>query len=218
MELQKLPDQLVDSVYSPELIDIAVELSDVGIDQFLDDGFVKDLPVVGVIAKIFKAGLDIRDRIFIAKIAKFLFKLKEVPEKQSIIFKEKISEDQNFKKKVGQTLVLLLERLDDLEKPNIIGKCFAYYLSNKISFADFRRLSAAIELAFIDDLYALLGEHIEKSSFVIDSKENLVRTGLIRIQGSGAIGGGDEIHYFLSQLGQLFVNIMTDKVDQLMTV
>ena len=218
MELQKLPEKLVDSVYSPELTDIVLELSEIGLDQLLDEGLIRDLPVVGVIAKIFKAGLDIRDRIFLAKVAKFLFKLKEVPEEHRTSFKKRICEDPNFKRKVGQTLVLLLERLDDFKKPDIVGKCFACYLSNKITFPEFRRISSAIELAFIDDLNELLGERLEKCSFVIDSKENLVRTGLTRIQGSGALGGGDEIYYFLSPLGQLFVNIMTDKLDQTLTI
>ena len=78
MELHKLPDQLVDSISSPDLGDIAFELSEIGLDQFLDKGFIKELPVVGVIARIFKDSLDMRNRIFLAKVARFLFRLRDV--------------------------------------------------------------------------------------------------------------------------------------------
>lgn len=218
MDLQKLPDQLVESVYSPQLGDIMLELSEVGLDQLLDVGFIRDLPVVGGLAKIFKAGLDVRDRLFLAKVAKFLFGLREVPEKDRISFEKKILNDPKFKQKVGQTLVLLLDRLDDLEKPAIVGKCFSCYLSDKVTFSQFRRLSSAINLAFIDDLKALLDLKVESSGWVTDVRENLSMTGLIKIQGSGALGGGDEIYHFLSPLGRLFLNIMTDKLDQFLTI
>ena len=213
MELQKLPEQIVDSIISPELGSIASELSEVGLDQLLDEGFIKDLPVVGLIVKIFKAGLDIRDRIFVAKVAKFLFKLAETPEKHRSSFEEKVRNDPNLKKKVGQTLVLLLERLDDLEKPDMVGICFRYYLSSKISFIQFRRLSSAIDLAFIDDLKELVDFKVERSGF-IDVKESLARTGLVRFHGSDVMGRGKEIVYVISPLGQLFLSIMTDNFDQ----
>lgn len=218
MELHKLPDQLVDSVYSPDLDDIAFELSEIGLDRFLDKGFIKELPVVGVIARIFKDSLDMRNRIFLAKVARFLFRLKDLTKEQNKAFEEKIRNDPNLKKKIGQTLVLILERLDDLEKPGMLGKCFACYLSNKITFSEFRRLSSAIDLAFIDDLNALLGAAAESNEFLNDLKENLARTGLIRFQGSGELGGGDEVSYFLSPLGQLFVDIMTNKLDKVLTL
>ena len=214
MELHNLPDKLVDSVYSSDLDDIAFELSEIGLDQFLDKDFIKELPVVGVIARIFKDSLDMRHRIFLAKVARFLFRLKDVTKEQNKAFEAKIRNDPNLKKKVGQTLVLILERLDGLEKPDMVGKCFACYLSNIITFSQFRRLASAIDLAFIDDLNALLGTAAESDEFLNDPKENLVRTGLIRFQGSGKQGAGDKISYFITPLGQLFIDIMTDKLDK----
>ncbi len=218
MELRKLPDQLVDSVYSPDLDDIAFELSEIGLDQLLDKGFLKELPVVGVIARIFKGSLDMRNRIFLAKVAKFLFSLRRVTKEQNKVFEEKIRNDQKLKKNVGQTLVLILERLDDLEKPDMVGKCFACYLSNKITFSQFRRLSRAIDLAFIDDLNALIGRAVESNEFLNNPEENLAKTGFIKFHGGGELGGSDEISYLLSPLGQLFVDIMNDKLDSVVTL
>jgi hypothetical protein len=219
MELQKLPDQLADSTYDPDIINITTDISEVGLDRLLDDGFIKDLPVIGNIAKLFKAYFNIRDRIFLAKVAKFLFKLKDVSERERRSFKDKIRNDTKLKKKVGLNLVLILERLDDFKKPDIIGKCFAYYLSNKITFEKFRRLASAIDLAFIDDIEALLDESIERTEFNINFKENLVRTGLIKFKGTNhflsSLGeNSDNIHYILSPLGDLFIDIMKDNLGQ----
>lgn len=211
LELQNLPAKIVESVYSPELSDLALDLSEVGLDTLLDAGFIKDLPAIGTIVKLFKAGGDIRDRLFLAKIAKFLFKLNEIPFEDRHVFKQKVSSDANYKKKVGQALVIILERLDDLEKPEMIGKCFSYFLLDKITFAQFRRLSSAIDLAFIDDLKGVLGLRVERiGSF----KENLARTGLVKFHDSGSINGGEPF-FFLSSLGNLFMDIMNDKLGEI---
>ncbi len=212
MGLQSLPAKVVESVYSPELNNLALDLSEVGLDLFLDEGFIKDLPVVGTIVQLFKTGLDIRDRIFLAKVALFLFRLKEVPSKDRHSFEQKVINDAKYKKKVGLALVLILERLDDLEKPDMIAKCFSNYISNKITFTQFRRLSSAIDLAFIDDLKELLGLSVEKSRSV---NENLARTGLVKFHDNGSLGGGEPF-YFLSPLGNLFMDIMNDKLDAIL--
>ncbi len=212
MEPSKLSDQIVDSVYSPELADVSFEIAELGLDELLDEGVLKDLPVIGIIVKCFKGAMDIRDRLFIIKVAKFLFKIRNAKEKDREKFRKKISIDAKLKRKVGDTLVLLLDRLDDLEKPDLIAKCFVCYLSDKITFGEFKRLSSAIDLAFLDDLKILSGSNIETDSFSPDYLSNLAKTGLAKLKVLNEWTNVGEVEYTISPLGELFVNIMTDSL------
>jgi hypothetical protein len=212
MNSDNLPDQIVDSVYSPELNEVGIEITEIGFDCLLDDGVLKDLPVIGTIIKSIKGFVDIRDHIFIAKVAKFLFALKDTPLHHRESFKQRIHDDPKLKKKIGGTLVLLLDRLDDLEKPDILAKCFRSYLGEKTSFDDFRRLGAAIDIAFIGDLRKLYLDSNENQQVLA----NLVRTGLVDFMASGIKATWNDmgkIIYELSSIGRLFTKIMKEHSD-----
>lgn len=213
MHRENLPERIVDSVYSPKLSDLGKEFAEMGLDQLLDEGFLKDLPLIGSIVKVFKGVLDIRDRIFIAKIARFLYRLSKIPQENRDRFKNKISQEPKLKQRVGETLILIFDRLDDLEKPDFIAKCFSSYLGGKISFAQFRRLASAVDMAFVDDLKALVVRKAEKGEYSDDHLANLSRTGLVDFKAGGIEGTWEEIgtiKYTVSSLGQLFINIISD--------
>lgn len=210
MQSDKLHDQLVQSIYSPHLNEMGGDIAEVAFDALLDEGILKDIPVIGTIVKLFKGAMDIRDRIFVTKVAKFLFQLSQCPEKDRQSFEEKTHTDASLKRKVGVTLVLLLDRLDDIEKPDLVAKCFGAYLSGNISFELFRRLAAAIDIAFIDDLKALCQEDTDLGPEERALIANLARTGLVDFRSSGAEGTWGEMgsmRYSLSPLGYQLVKI-----------
>lgn len=155
--------------------------------------------------------MNIRDRIFIAKIARFLFNLANITLKQRESFKREI-QNAKIKRKVGTSLMLILDRLDDIEKTDFLAKCFKAYLCANISLDQFRRLSAAIDIAFIDDLKTICNDNFnceeEKEQICLS---NLVRTGLVEFRASGievTWEGIGTIRYSLSPLGKQFVSII----------
>lgn len=212
MKSDNLSDKIVESVYSPELNQLGLDLSEVALDALLDDGILKDLPIIGSIVNLFKGAMDIRDRIFVAKIARFLFNLTGTPFEQRESFKREIHENSKIKRKVGESLMLILDRLDDIEKTDFLAKCFRAFLCNNISFDQFRRLSAAIDIAFIADLKTICSKrsNVDEEEHIYLS--NLARTGLVKFRASGIQGTWDEmgtIKYSLSPLGEQFVGIIT---------
>lgn len=212
MKSDNLPDKIVESVYSPELNQLGLDVAEVAFDALLDDGILKDLPIIGSIITLFKGAMDIRDRIFVAKIARFLFNLTSTPFEQRESFKREIHKNSKIKRKVGASLMLILDRLDDIEKTDFLAKCFRAYLCNNISFDQFRRLSAAIDIAFIADLKTICSErsNVEEEEHICLS--DLARTGLVEFRASGIQGPWDEmgtIRYSLSPLGKQFVGIIT---------
>jgi len=212
MTSDNLPEQIIDSIYSTELNEIAVDFAEFGMDQLLDEGALKEIPLIGPIVRLFKGALDIRDKIFIAKIARFLFSLSNTGHIHRASFNQKINEDKKLKKKVGESLVVILDRIDDFEKPDLIAKCFGNYLVGKISYSEFRRLAVAIDMAFINDLRALLGQIIEEDRYAEDHLTNLSRTGLVDFEKRGTLEELETTKFKISSLGQLFIDIMNDSL------
>jgi hypothetical protein len=211
MESNTLHYQIVESICSPELVGIGEDFSEVVLDSMLDDGVLQDIPVVGTIVKVFKGAMDIRDRIFIAKVARFLFGLSRVPLKRRQLFKEKMNANNKFRRKLGSTLILLLDRLDDIEKPDFVAFCFIAYLNDAITFETFRRVTSAIDIAFLEDLKGICRQDIDLTTEGSIHLANLSRTPLVEFKASGIHGTWNDmgsIMYSLSPIGQTFVEIV----------
>lgn len=199
---------------SDQAIEGGSEVLEFALDQLLDEGLLKDFPVVGTAIKLAGLGKSIRDRLFLAKLQRFLSALPDVQAEEKEKFQEKVQSDKDFRNRVGETLLLIIERLDSLEKPEMLAKTFAYFMKGKISESDFRRLASAIDLAFIDDLKFLSAKFKQYHN---DRLAPLVRAGLANISPEVKEGNtnifGDKMDYVtlrITKLGNLFISAMND--------
>ena len=154
--------KLKDATAKPELVtagDEAAEwlasLGEVALDSFLVDGLIKDIPILGSIVGVIKGTLAIRNHAFIRKLALFVLESSVVSDKAKREFKEHLSSDPEFKKSTGTHLIIVLDRLDVLEKAGILGRVFAAFIEGKITQAQLRRLSAALDRVLVEDLIIL---------------------------------------------------------------
>lgn len=214
-----------------QVIDTSVEFFEAIGDQFFEDSLFKDIPILSTAVNMARLGKTITDRIFLKKVAKFLVSLSNIKEKERKKFYSKLETDQKLRDKTGEVLVLILDRLDDLEKPEILAKIFMAYINDLVNFNQFRQLASAIDLAYIEDLKQL----IRSSTDTQDFKEGLLRTGLTAISqdrlpvrnassgggsgfgsgfGNGFGGGGQGSVYLqikVTNLGDLFIKIMIEE-------
>jgi len=155
MKPKTLAPSLVDSFTEFDPAQITPDLLEVTLDHLLDNAIIKDIPIVRTIAGIFKATVSIRDRALVKKLVKFLSSLNSVSTKARLQFKAKIDVDEKYKINVGEKLLLILERLDDMSKPNLIAHAFQAYIEEQIDFNMFQRLACAIDRSFYPDLMSL---------------------------------------------------------------
>jgi len=94
--------------------------------------------------------------LFADKLVEFLQALDQMTPEAREKFTEKMAESQEETQKVGETLLLVLEKITALDKAQILAYVFIAYTQGRIGSADFRRLADAIDQAFIDDLKELL--------------------------------------------------------------
>ncbi|MBD2385414.1 hypothetical protein [Cylindrospermum sp. FACHB-282] len=207
---------LIESLGISQLSDITTELSDIALDALFNqnEGFVKEIPIFGWVIKTYGAVVNVRDRMFLKKVADFLYGTRSLSEKEREKFKDKISTDPELSKKVGESLLLLLDRHEDFEKSLILGKIFAGYMKGSIDYVTFSKLANVIDRAFISDLnnlenyYSKLSDYDPSSgkpfsSFLDDATcQSLYAVGLVRTETVF------EDIYHPNQIGNLLVQLL----------
>ncbi|MBE9197903.1 MULTISPECIES: hypothetical protein [unclassified Nodularia (in: cyanobacteria)] len=187
---------LVESLWTPKLSEMTTEFGDIALDAVFDEkeGFLKEIPIFGWFVKSYGAVINVRDRLFLKKVANFLYGTSRVPEQEREKFQNKMESDSIFSQKVGESLVLLLDRHEDFEKSLILGKIFAGYMKGAIDDVTFSKLANIIDRAFISDLknlenyYSKLSEYEPScgkpfSNFLDDATcQSLYTVGLIRAE------------------------------------
>jgi hypothetical protein len=128
--------------------------------------------------------------------------------------------DTEKAKKLGETLVLILDRLDDMEKPQMIAQVFAAFIRGKISFEVFRRLASAIDMGTIDDLKEFVkaepriphqvGQVGQLSVKMQTFRTNLVRTGLVSLPRYSQTTPITGVWFEDNDLGKIFREIINE--------
>lgn len=128
---------LIESVCTAGVADVAVGVADLALDAVLDEGVLKDIPGFGWLVKGYGVVNTVRDRLFLKKVAMFLYGVGQIGENERREFRDRLGADEGYCRKVGENLVLLLDRQDNFDKAYILGKVFYGYIRTRIDYATF---------------------------------------------------------------------------------
>lgn len=188
--------------------DLLQEAAEFSLDALLDDGTVKDIPIVGTIAKLYSVAKGAQGYVFAKKIRTFLTELRSIPEKEREAFAEQLEKDKEQRQRTAETLIVLLDKLDDMKKAPLLARAFAAYAREDIDFSTFQRLAAAIDRGLVSDLPILerFSGPEPLDGYIGDM---LVSTGLVSVAAiPGIRGRGAKTAYEISELGELFVQVV----------
>jgi len=175
-----------------EVANISKDFLEFGVDSFLKDGTLKDLPLIGPLFGLTQIGLNIHDKLFIKKIHHFLFELRDISIDERKKFTEKIETDKSFKTKVNENLLLIIDRFNDYTKAEYIGKLFAATINGNIDYRTFLKLSNIIDKSVCSDLENLTVIHDHGINRLDDyQKDELYILGLLYNEG---ISGDTFLH------------------------
>ena len=210
-EIDNVGVAILKGAYNPEAKDFMVDLSQFELRALLGDDVLKEVPFIKGVVALFKIPLAIRDQLFLRKVAGFFAACPRFTDTEKEAFVREHLNDPQKSNKLGESLVLILDRLDDLEKPQMLAKMFAAFVQGKIGFDIFRRLAKAIDAGSIEDLreFAKIKAIPEGPSRTQDNQTrilhtNLVRTGLVGLphySGTVPILG---VAFVVNELGKTF--------------
>jgi hypothetical protein len=151
MSSDKLTKSLLETLKSGSLMDLSKDAFEVSIDQLLSDGILKDIPIVGTISNVFGITNSINNYLFTKKLLRFLYGIKDIPQKQREKMISKIDDNLKYREKIGEYLLFLINHCEDDNKAGLLSWGFRSFLQDKVSFENFQRIANIINhLSLID--------------------------------------------------------------------
>ncbi len=160
-EREDIGGSLVATLAKSDLATVFQDGVELTLDSVLEEGVLKDLPIIATLIGIWKTGQSIRDLLFLKKVERFLRELKEINPGDRADMIKRLEEDECFTQRVGDSVILLLERLDHLDKPALVGRAFRAYCGGSIDAEQLQRMNQVIDRAFMPDLQQL--EHYRRN-------------------------------------------------------
>ena len=89
------------------------------------------------------------------KLVSFLTEIAELPPSDRAKMVDKLEREPEYAERVGDQIILLLDRLDDLQKPVFMGRAFKAYCEAHIDGAMLARINRVIHVLSLRDLLEL---------------------------------------------------------------
>lgn len=176
---EDLSTEFSKAMVASDLSSLCLDYSEILLDRELDESLLKELPVIKTIWSGVKFGLSVHDHLFTKKLINFLTEIDQISADDRENYANKLESDPDFSEKVGDHYLLLLDRVDSLKKPALLGKAFRAYCMGKITAYELQKLGYAIDKLDITDL-----AHIREFS------GNSTRMELEKLQGFQSAGFG----------------------------
>jgi hypothetical protein len=170
---------LVDTLASSDLSSVLDDHAEVIVDRILKDGLLKDIPIISTITGAAKTLIAVRDYLLVVKLVRFLQGI-NITEGERAHFEKSIGEDPQYRRTVGQNLLMLIDSLDDVTKADMVAKLFKAFLRDDITYNEFLRFASVVERAFIGDLNGFLSDWADHNRQGLYAKR-LYKLGLAEI-------------------------------------
>lgn len=192
------------------LKEIATNALEITFDQVVKEGVLRDIPVVNTLVNIVKVGVSVSEELFFRKLARFLSELEKVPLVERNKLLEKYPEGSIAQSQLGEQLLLLLDKFNQVEKPTALARFFSAYIREEIDLQTFSRLAHSLEHFNLDLLPSLIWRYTGEGSPADRSEDiqhELSLSGLLTadLSSSGSIGGS--AMYINNKIGMQFLTI-----------
>jgi hypothetical protein len=122
---------------------------DAGMDAAISS--LHGIPILGVVVGLARAGRDVHKELEFRKLVRFLEEISKASAERRAAF----IKDLQSKRKMddfGENMLLLLNRLDDVSKPGMVGRIMAAHIEGHITYDRAMRLCAMIARSYASDL------------------------------------------------------------------
>lgn len=183
------------------LMELSASVSEAVVDVAMEGDLFASIPLVGTAIQALNAIDSVRDRLFASKILKFAAASHGLSDAERKVMQAHLKSADDVSK-VGEVLLLTLDRITDLDKAQLLGEIFVRYAKGELTSASLRRIARAFDKAFFDDLQEFICAHpLELNGPLIPVLRGLTDSGLVYADSPGTIGGGG-MQFSVSALGK----------------
>lgn len=183
MEENSLSVALGDSI-KEEVGACISDLTEVGLDAIMDDGILKDIPIVSTTVALYKIGNSIRERHHLKKLIIFLQEINKgiANEQKRAWYQQKFKSNEKFRNKEIEYLLVLIDRYISYDKPQLLAKLYMAYLDGIIIWEELTMYAEVIDRFLLLDCGTLIscdGRTIVHRNIGGESVLRLVALGLM---------------------------------------
>ena len=154
--MDKLTNEFKDSLIC-NTEDVFKDCLELGIDNFIEDGILKDIPIVNSIVSGLKIAKNIYDRNLLKQTLTFIKELNNgtINKEKLIAYRSTIENNtRKCEEELGRVLLYLNMFIDE-EKSIMLAKLFKAYIGQIINWNEFCEYSEIINRIFLEDLLIL---------------------------------------------------------------
>ncbi|ORE89461.1 hypothetical protein ATO7_06260 [Oceanococcus atlanticus] len=205
-----IDDAMEETLSLVNLRDLLTDTADSALQLSMDAAVFDHFPVLKTLNSIGQFGLDIRQALFAKRVFAFLFELSETSTKQRQAFVTKYTNDKG-RKRLGETIISLLERAESIEKARRMGIITAAAIEGFLPTDKAVRLCAMVDRAYLEDLDKL-PTFLRPKTTTSTEAESLKAVGFLTTQGYNTEGTRDystisQLRYLLSEYGKLYLKV-----------
>jgi hypothetical protein len=213
-ENQTKPNLLMAALRDSGIAGVGAEIGEAVVDSFLQNDFVKTIPILNTAIALVKGGMSVQNALFAEKVRRFLFETDKISVEQRSEFIRKLQTDRVYAGQVGQAALLAIDRADDFGKAAIHGAIFAAYVRGRIDLLDLRRLQNAVNAVPAPDLLSFIENKRDRRS-VDPGDYTVFAAGLLfpyltdvnNLVPNGDFSGG-HVKFLVSNLGKLLIDLV----------
>lgn len=162
---------------------LVIDNAEAGLDVLLHDGLLKEIPYLKTIYTLSHTLVTLRDRLFAAKIRRFVARAAEMTNDEKQRLAAEIEKEPKRKAALTEIVLLSIERTDRLKKAEILAVLFRAVVRGEISDLEFDQLAHAVNQADLHFLFEFLNV-LEKDK---DHNPRIIRIGFESLISSGII-------------------------------
>ncbi|NLT52777.1 MAG: hypothetical protein GXX85_17880 [Ignavibacteria bacterium] len=159
-EIKKISSSLEETLKDSDLQSVTIDLAETLTDTLIQDGVLKDIPVIGTVFGLSKFAISLNERLFVKKLIYFISELKEVEKSKRNKLISEIDNSEKEQIKVGEKLLYIIDKAEDHLTAKYIAVVFKAFLNEEISYSDFLRCSTIIQKLLIQDLELFIDSDI----------------------------------------------------------
>lgn len=232
-EVKELSSSLEATLKDSDLQSITIDLAETFSDALLEDGLLKDIPIIGTIVGLTKAAISLNERLLIKKLLYFISELNDIDQEKRNKLISEIDNSERERVKVGEKLLYIIDKSEDHITAKYVAIIFRSFLNEQISYSDFLRCSAIIQKIFIHDLETFIETRVKDietiskyNNGLSDFQNSLITAGICatetervsvrdqddyKMTEKYVVEGGNSVIY-LSEIGYTLKKILTTTI------
>lgn len=133
------------------------DLAEIGLDAIMDDGVLKEVPILSTAVALYKIGNSIKERHNIKKLIAFINEINNeiADEQKRQEYQQRFQNNENFRNRELEYLLVLIDRYISYDKPRMLAKLYMAYLDEKIIWGEFLMYAEVVDRFLLIDVNTL---------------------------------------------------------------